>query len=276
MEDYFLIEVRIPYQIDELLTIEKGDEFSVKYEEISELRESFNICYKQINFIQKQEFVDFIEGGLISLRMDINSQKKVVKQMSKKVRKLKEDKPDLVIIDAQNSLYQNEELLSCLQEQDVFLRNWLEEKRKEILVLRKKENEEYKSRLIKEFRLKNDIPERSENLKTLKEIWLPEPKISLEDFLNKGIEIGIWDNDYLIITKRGSLYGTGKIMLGSLSVALKGWAISNHLDHKNIGCAFCEFFNLEFKPNVKNRYKSFEVGNPKYISEFKRAFNIRL
>ncbi|NQY28292.1 MAG: hypothetical protein HRT69_02360 [Flavobacteriaceae bacterium] len=157
MDDYFLIEVRIPYQIDELLTVEKGEEFSVKYEEISELRESFNICYEQIGSPQKKEFVDYIEGGLISLRCDINSQKRVVKQMSKKVRKLEKSNFDLGAIEVKNNLYQNEEVLSCLQEQDVFLRDWIKEKRLEISIRNKKENTDSIKKVVKEYQLQNNI-----------------------------------------------------------------------------------------------------------------------
>ena len=108
----------------------------------------------------------------------------------------------------------------------------------------------------------------------LKSIWLSEAKISVEEFLLKGIGKGIWDEDYNLITKKGSIYGTDKILLASLSIALKGWAISSELDYKKIGKVFCTTFNVEINPKTDRPYKSFSSANEKYIKEFKRQFNI--
>lgn len=108
----------------------------------------------------------------------------------------------------------------------------------------------------------------------LKKIWLANPKISVDVFLQKGIEKGIWDENYKIITQRGSLYGTGKTLLGSLSIALKGWAINENIDYKIVGTCFCDAFNIEQKESTKDPYKAFSTGNPKIIKEFKRAYKI--
>ena len=116
-------------------------------------------------------------------------------------------------------------------------------------------------------------PELQQN--PLKKIWLAESKISIDDFLKLGIDKSIWDNQYQIITKKGSLYGTGKTLLGSLSIALKGFAISNNTDYKEIGKAFCIFFKVPIKEETKEPFKAFSSGNSKLISQLIRAFNIK-
>ena len=106
----------------------------------------------------------------------------------------------------------------------------------------------------------------------LKAIWLPEAKISIEDFYKKGIKAGIWDENHNITCERGSIYGTGKALLGSLSVALKGYAVNSNIDYKIVGKAFCEAFKIELKEKTQNPYKLFSSTNPEYIKELKRVF----
>lgn len=108
----------------------------------------------------------------------------------------------------------------------------------------------------------------------LADIWLPEAKITVDSLITKGNVGGLWDENNAIITKRGSIYGTGKILLGSLSVALRGYAINSSTDFKIVGSAFCKAFNVKVNENTKDPYKSFQVGNEKYIKELKRHFNI--
>jgi hypothetical protein len=129
---------------------------------------------------------------------------------------------------------------------------------------------------------KNSIKHLNEELKVnksktttpLEKIWLPEAKISIEDLLTKGVKKGIWNEENIIITKRNSPYGTGKVLLGSLSVVLRGWAISKNLDYKEVGEAFCKMFNIDIDIKTNRPYKSFESGNAKYMKELKREFNI--
>lgn len=109
----------------------------------------------------------------------------------------------------------------------------------------------------------------------LSKIWLSEPQVTVSEFLIMGIEKGIWNEQYNIITARGSLYGTGKSLLGSLFIALKGYAISNSIDYKEAGKAFCSFFNIPISENVKEPYKAFSSGTEKQIKQLKRAFNIK-
>lgn len=119
-------------------------------------------------------------------------------------------------------------------------------------------------------------PQRSEKPKLeLNKIWLSEPKISIDDLLTLGIEKGIWNDEYQIITAKGSLYGTGKTMLGSLFIALKGFAVGENIDYKEAGKVFCSFFNIPINEKTKEPYKAFSSGNEKLIRELKRAFNIK-
>lgn len=116
--------------------------------------------------------------------------------------------------------------------------------------------------------------ERSQKLKKLKTIWLPQAKISIDDFAQKGIDKGLWNDKLEIITSKGRLYGTGKAMLGSLFIAFRGWAISSEIDYKEAGKVFCEIFGIEIKETTKEPYKAFSSGSPRLIKQFKRTFNI--
>ena len=122
----------------------------------------------------------------------------------------------------------------------------------------------------------NLTPQQTEKPKPeLNKIWLSEPKISVQNLLTLGIKKGIWNDEYQIITAKGSLYGTGKTMLGSLFIALKGFAVSENIDYKEAGKVFCSFFNIPINERTKEPYKAFSSGNEKLIRELKRAFNIK-
>lgn len=111
--------------------------------------------------------------------------------------------------------------------------------------------------------------------KRLKSIWLAEPKIAVSGFLELGIELGIWNEQYHLITQKASIYGTGKTLLGSLAIALRGHAISEHTDYKEIGKVFCQVFNINLNESTKEPYKAFSSGNVGIIAELKRAFRIK-
>lgn len=116
--------------------------------------------------------------------------------------------------------------------------------------------------------------EQLKNTDLLKKIWLAESKLTIRDFLRKGIDNGIWDENLNLLVKRKSIYGSGKTLLGSLSVALRSYSINSNTDYKVVGNAFCQTFNISIKANTSDPYKSFQTGNGKYIKEIKRAFNI--
>lgn len=144
-----------------------------------------------------------------------------------------------------------------------------------------KERKEYfKDALYIESELKknkNNITHKiiDQKLKPLEDLWLPNAKISLHNLLKIGIERKLWDNNYNIITKRNSLFGSGKSLLSSLSISLKGFAYPDTIDHKTIGSAFCSVFNISINKETKEPFKSFATGNPKYIREFKILLNFR-
>jgi len=111
-------------------------------------------------------------------------------------------------------------------------------------------------------------------LSLLIDIWSVSAKLSLSEVLRIGLENKIWDEDYNIITKRNSIYGSGKSLLSSLAVALRHTAYPDSIDYKKIGQAFCEAFNISINEKTKEPYKSFTTGNPKYIKQFKRLLKI--
>jgi len=123
--------------------------------------------------------------------------------------------------------------------------------------------------------LQENNTDHSEKIKKLKTIWLSEPRISVEDFIQKGIEKGLWSANLKILTAKGGLYGTGKTMLGSIFIALKDWAILNNINYNIVGEVFCEVFNIEIKETTKEKYKAFSSGNSKIITQIKRTFQVK-
>lgn len=115
----------------------------------------------------------------------------------------------------------------------------------------------------------------TEAIEKLKTVWLAEPKLTVEDFIQKGIDKGLWNESLKIITSKGSLYGTGKTLLSSIYFAFKGWAISVNTNYNEVGKVFCEVFNIKIKETTKEPYKAFSSGNPKIITEIKRTFGIK-
>lgn len=110
------------------------------------------------------------------------------------------------------------------------------------------------------------------SLQPLKDLWLPNAKISLEEVIKIGIEKGIWDKNRNIITSRASLYGTGKSLLASLSVALKNQCYSDSIHPDFLGSAFCQAFNINIDLKVDRPYKSFGSPNTILIKRLKYAF----
>ena len=109
----------------------------------------------------------------------------------------------------------------------------------------------------------------------LQSIWLANAKLSIDDLLQKGIDAGIWNEQYEIIVKKKSMYGTGKTLLSNLAHALKGYSISEEIDYKVIGKAFCQQFNITINQSTKEPYKSFNKQKKSIKDELKRVFSIR-
>lgn len=137
-------------------------------------------------------------------------------------------------------------------------------------------------KIVTSFMEENEIKEQnlpSKEIKSKKEIlnsiWMPESNIKIEQFIKKGIDARIWDENFNIITQKGNLYGTGKTLLGSLAIALKGWAINSTTDYKKVGEVLCEVFNQVINENTKEPFHAFSSGNQNIIIQMKRVFNIK-
>ena len=110
-------------------------------------------------------------------------------------------------------------------------------------------------------------------IQQLNPIWKENPRVSIKKMLEKGYDLGIWDEQYKIISQKGGLYGKDKTLLSALYIALKGNSIKGSLDYKVVGETLCTFFNVEIG-NSKEPYKLFQSSNPDKIREFKRSFNL--
>lgn len=117
---------------------------------------------------------------------------------------------------------------------------------------------------------KSQLPQEEDNKELLKSIWKNEPHISIDKTLQKGIDVGIWNDKYEITAKKNSLYGTGKTLLAALYVAFRNHSIKENLDYKIVGKKLCGFFNIEINDKTKEPYKSFQNANPKIIREFQK------
>lgn len=113
-------------------------------------------------------------------------------------------------------------------------------------------------------------------IRLLNEIWLPNAKLSVEDFLQKGIKKGIWNDQLTLMTQRGSMYGTGKTTLACFFVSLKNYSIPDHISYSKAGEIFCNAFNVNVKKSTREPYKAFSSGNSVIINDIKREFRIRL
>jgi len=121
----------------------------------------------------------------------------------------------------------------------------------------------------------NDNKNQLENkINPLESIWIQNPKVSLDDFLSKGYNLGLWDKEYNLTVKRASTYGSKKSLLANIFISLKENSINDNIDHKEAGKLFCQFFKIKIDPNTENPFKIFQKGNPKQIKELKKTFKI--
>jgi hypothetical protein len=136
--------------------------------------------------------------------------------------------------------------------------------------------------VLKEFRNSKPIKEGQESKESnelkneLESIWVRNPKMSIEAFLQKGFDLGLWDEKHELTAQRktNNVYGSNKTLLANLYLILKENSIKENIDYKKIGEIFCRFFQLDIKPNVKEPFKIFQTGNKKQIMELKKTFKI--
>jgi hypothetical protein len=149
-------------------------------------------------------------------------------------------------------------------------KQWLQKKNKEL------EKEVLSNQITKKENPVLDINQRFEKIKKLKTIWLPEPKLTVDDFIQKGIDKAFWNEQLQItIQRKESNFGTGKTLLGNIFIAFKGWAISTHLHYNEAGKIFCEVFNIKIKESTNEKYRCFSsTNNPSQVKAIKTAFNV--
>lgn len=117
---------------------------------------------------------------------------------------------------------------------------------------------------------------KANKIELLKTIWLPNAQITIEDFIQKGIDKGMWNEKFDIIPQRNSMYASGKKMLAAVYVAFKNWAINGVIDYKIVGKVLCEVFNVKIKETTKEPFKSFSSANKKVVDEIKKQFRIKI
>jgi hypothetical protein len=108
----------------------------------------------------------------------------------------------------------------------------------------------------------------------LQSIWMKNPTMTINAFLEKGYDIKLWDEEYNLVAKRGAIYGSGKKLLANIYISLKGNSINDNIDHKIIGKFLCDFFKIKNKSNTASPFKMFQSGEEKQIRELKKAFKI--
>lgn len=113
-------------------------------------------------------------------------------------------------------------------------------------------------------------PKQKPESNPLESIWMKNPSMTINEFLEKGQDLRLWDEEFNLIAKRGGIYGSGKTLLANIFIALKGKAIEEGIDHKKVGSVFCDLFKIEIDSNKGKPLKAFEKGNPNQIQELKK------
>ena len=104
MENYFLIRVRTPYNLDGLL--EKNDADILSNNDTTVIK-YLNYCFEEIEDDLKIELIEFIREFILSIKTDIYIQKKEIKKTEKNIAKLEKQGEDLTnntMVDAVNYL----------------------------------------------------------------------------------------------------------------------------------------------------------------------------
>lgn len=119
----------------------------------------------------------------------------------------------------------------------------------------------------------NETPNNETTKNPFESIWLSSPQVSIDSFLEKGYDLGLWDENNNLMAKRGTVYGSGKALLANIYISLKTHSINENIDHKKVGEVFCNFFKVQIDPIKVNSFKQFQKGaNKKQIEELKKRF----
>lgn len=104
-------------------------------------------------------------------------------------------------------------------------------------------------------------------------IWMAKPKFEIEYVLDKGYNLGVWNENYQLQTKRNDQYGHGKKFLSNLYHLLIENSIKAGIHYKEVGEILCKFFKVEIG-NAQEPFKTFQRGNPKQMDQLKRTFKL--
>jgi hypothetical protein len=108
----------------------------------------------------------------------------------------------------------------------------------------------------------------------LESIWMKDPKKTIEQVIEKGFGLGLWDEKNRLQSKKGGVYGSGKDLLSGLYFSLKGNSIKENIDHKEVGKVLCEFFDVAINPNTKEPFKPFNSKNENITREFQKTLRL--
>lgn len=108
----------------------------------------------------------------------------------------------------------------------------------------------------------------------LESIWLNQPRISIKDFLEKGKNLGLWNENFELITQKNSPFSCGKTLLSGMYMHLKGNSIKDNISYIKVGETLCLFFKVEVKTSTKEPYKSFQSSKKSVQKEFSKFFKI--
>lgn len=156
-ELYFDKKVIEQYKINEFLKPKNLGGGDLKNVSISDLRKKLDYCFIDIDsYSFKEKLIDFIEDFTVELRYRVSSQKRSIKLLRRKIKKLEKGNPPLninnkadeVILNRINGLKwefdQEIHILYYLLEQPYFLRNWASQKRIDFERIPKEERKEKK------------------------------------------------------------------------------------------------------------------------------------
>ena len=246
MLDDFTKKVRLPFNLDIILKPVGKKDGETLYADKSDLIDSLDLCFNYIDDILisekiKRDYINFIDNHLVYVRMEISRLKYSIKLGDKKSKKEKKiiNSLDLnntkdfeifkKISEKNMALTQDKFIISYLEEQNIFLRSWVSDKRKLIDALvpqqAKSPNDEKLPETLEEIFYKTENAEIC--LSILREI---EPPFIDNDnnFLGKGKGVfPLWINVLLTNNEKPLIkYYSNSVYKDLLNKKIKGLNLS--------------------------------------------------
>jgi hypothetical protein len=129
-------------------------------------------------------------------------------------------------------------------------------------------------RLPEESKVNSVTSHKESNFKSLESIWMTDPKKTIEQVIEKGFGLGLWNEKNRLQSEKGGLYGSGKSLLSGLYFSLKGNSIKGNIDYKEVGKVLCEFFEVTINEKTSEPFKPFQKKNEKITKEFQKTLRI--